>query len=91
MRLSDEVLLTWLCAIRLNSCEDFDVAVPRRVYRQLQARGWASIRRDEDDPRDMVVTITEAGHAASDVFAPEAGCVSLEELQLTAPRRGEGK
>lgn len=81
MKIRDDVLLTWLCAFRLNLNESEELSpeaegvfhIPSAVREQLCERGWCELI--DRDGECGIMHITDAGDAASDLFSPETGIV----------------
>lgn len=82
MKIRDDILLTWLCAFRLNlngatRYDDEQASgtfyIPTQIREELVARGWAEVIDEATDGDGGVLHVTDAGTLASDLFSPEAG------------------
>jgi len=88
VKIRDDILLTWLCAFRLNlngatRYDDEEASgtfyIPTQIREELVERGWATILEKSSDGNGGVLHITEAGTLASDLFSPEAGVDPVPE------------
>jgi len=74
--ISDQVLLTWLCAWRLNRAGHLTFGMPDAVVVALSKRGWIGRKRTkpaDDGSPTWEVWITTEGVTQADLFDPEAG------------------
>ena len=73
----DEILLTWLCAWRLNRSAKLTFGMPDQVVEALERKGWIGRRKRKDRAADGAVIwntwITPEGTTQADLFDPEAG------------------
>lgn len=78
MEPSEDVLLTWLCAWRLNRASDLTFGMPETIVRSLSKRGWVGRKRGkkaDDGTPTWKMWITSEGTTQADLFDPEAGVV----------------